>query len=54
MDAKKIIGIVQDMGPWKGDMYNLAYTIAAMQKEADAKIAEDNGQIEIAELIRGS
>ena len=52
MDAKKLIEIVQDVSSWKGDVYKFAYEIAECQKEADAQLAEDAGQTELAALIR--
>ena len=54
MDAKRILEIVSDMSMWRGDVYKLAYAIAEEQKEASALIAEANGNLELAEFIRGA
>lgn len=53
MNAKEVKAIVDDFKLWHGNTYTLAMLIAEGQKEADAVIAEQSGQQEIADQIRG-
>lgn len=52
MNTKHMLEIIRDISAWKGDVFNLAVTIAAEQREEDAVKAESLDAIEVATLIR--
>ena len=54
MTSKDIIELVADFAAWQGNTYALAVLVAQRQREDDALIAEANGQMEVADLIRAS
>jgi len=53
MNARDVKIIVDDFKLWRGNTYTLAILISELQKEADALLMEQQGHLELAELIRG-
>jgi hypothetical protein len=52
MDGKRILEIVRDVAAWKGDVFNLAMTVAATQREHDAELADAMDAPAVAEALR--
>lgn len=52
MDNKRLLGLVQDVALWRGDVYRLATLVAQEQREADAITAEGLEAPAVAEAIR--
>lgn len=50
---KEILDLVNNFAEWRGNSFTLAMSVALLVKERAAAVADNDGQPEVAEKIRG-